>query len=109
MQHGVCKVNREDRAQGTADAARTAHAIACSARLSVRGTGDSTTGKNMTSDEILVDRMRRILSRREGCSERRMLGTVCFMMHGNMRAGTWKGFLIGRFDKKDHDAMLAKP
>ena len=63
----------------------------------------------MTSDEILVDRMRRILSRRDGCSERRMFDTVCFMMHGNMRAGTWKGFLIVRFDKKDHDAMLAEP
>lgn len=63
----------------------------------------------MTSDEILVDRMRRFLSRREGCSERRMFGTVCFMIHGNMCAGTWKGSLIVRFDKKDHDAMLAQP
>lgn len=51
----------------------------------------------MTSDEILIDRMRR------------MFGTVCFMIHGNMCAGTWKGSLIVRLDKKDHDATLAEP
>ena len=63
----------------------------------------------MTSDEILVDRMRQILSRRDGYSERRMFGTVCFMIHGNMCAGVWHGSLIVRLDKKDHDMTLAEP
>lgn len=63
----------------------------------------------MTSDEILGDRIRQILSRQDGYSERRMFGTVCFMIHGNMCAGVWHGSLIVRLDKKDHDATLAEP
>ena len=31
------------------------------------------------------------------------------MIHGNMCAGTWKGSLIVRLDKKDHDRTLAEP
>ena len=63
----------------------------------------------MTSDQELVDRIRLVLSRREGYSERRMFGTVCFMVRGNMCAGTWKGSLIVRLDRKDHEATLAEP
>ena len=63
----------------------------------------------MTCDEVLVDRIRLILCRREGYSERRMFGSVCFMVRGNMCAGTWNGSLIVRLDRKDHDATLAEP
>lgn len=63
----------------------------------------------MTSDDVLIDRIRSILSRREGYSERRMFGTVCFMINGNMCVGTWNGSLIVRLDKKDHDETLAEP
>lgn len=63
----------------------------------------------MTCDEALVDRIRLILCGREGYSERRMFGSVCFMVRGNMCAGTWKGSLIVRLDRKDHDATLAEP
>ena len=66
-------------------------------------------GKNTMSNEVLIDRIRRILSRREGCSERGMFGTVCFMIRGNMCVGVWNGSLIVRLDKKDHDATLAEP
>ena len=38
-----------------------------------------------------------------------MFGSVCFMVRGNMCAGTWKGSLIVRLDRKDHDATLAEP
>ena len=38
-----------------------------------------------------------------------MFGGVCFMIHGNMCAGTWKGSLIVRLDKKDHHKTLAEP
>ena len=62
----------------------------------------------MASDEVLIDRIRQILVRREGCSERRMFGSVCFMVNGNMCAGTWNGSLIVRLDKKDHDKTLAE-
>ncbi len=63
----------------------------------------------MTENELLIERIRRILSQLENYSERRMFGSVCFMIHGNMCAGTWKGSLIVRLDKKDHDATLAEP
>ena len=63
----------------------------------------------MTSDDVLIDRIRSILSRREGYSERRMFGSVCFMINGNMCVGTWNGSLIVRLDKKDHDETLAEP
>ncbi|MDE0418412.1 MAG: TfoX/Sxy family protein [bacterium] len=63
----------------------------------------------MTCDDVLIDRMRRILSRREGCSEGRMFGTTCFMIHDNMCAAAWKGSLIVRLDKQNHDATLAEP
>lgn len=63
----------------------------------------------MTDNEILIERIRRILSQQEKYSERRMFGSVCFMIHGNMCAGTWNGSLIVRLDKKDYDTTLAEP
>ena len=61
------------------------------------------------NDGLLADRVREILSGREGVSERKMFGGVCFMIHGNMCVGTWKGALIVRLDKKDHEKTLAEP
>ena len=63
----------------------------------------------MESDEVLIDRIRRILSRQAGYSERRMFGSVCFMINGNMCAGTWNDSLVVRLDKRDHDKTLAEP
>ncbi len=63
----------------------------------------------MTADDALVDRIRSILAKREGYSERRMFGSVCFMINGNMCLGTWHGSLIVRLDKRDHEATLAEP
>ena len=58
---------------------------------------------------VLADRVREVLSEREGVSQRRMFGGVCFMINGNMCVGTWKGSLIVRLDQKDHDKTLAEP
>ena len=63
----------------------------------------------MTSDDVLIDRLRQMLSQREGYSERRMFGSVCFMINGNMCAGTWNGSLIVRLAKEDHDKTLTEP
>ena len=63
----------------------------------------------MTDDELLAGRIRPLLSGRSGFTERNMFGGVCFMINGNMCAGTWKGSLIVRLDKKDHDQTLAEP
>lgn len=63
----------------------------------------------MTSDEDLIERIRPILSEEIGFSEKRMFGGVCFMLNGNMCVGNWKGSLIVRLDRDDHDKTLAEP
>ena len=41
----------------------------------------------MTDDDASIERIRPLLSGRDGYSERRMLGGVCFMIGGNMCDG----------------------
>ena len=38
-----------------------------------------------------------------------MFGGVCFMINGNMCAGTWKDSLIVRLEREKHDETLAEP
>ncbi|MXZ34494.1 MAG: TfoX/Sxy family protein [Acidobacteria bacterium] len=63
----------------------------------------------MQNEDPLNARIRQILSGRRRISERKMFGGVCFMINGNMCVGTWKGSLIVRLDKKNHDETLAEP
>ena len=61
------------------------------------------------ADEILLDRIRAIVARRKGFSEKKMFGGICVMLNGNMCVGTWKGSLVVRLDKADHDKTQAEP
>jgi len=61
------------------------------------------------ADEILVDRIRSLLKRRKGYSEKKTFGGVCFMIHGNMCVGPWKGSLIVRLAKDRHEQTQAEP
>ncbi len=63
----------------------------------------------MANHEPLNQRIRQILAKREKVSERKMFGGACFMIDGNMCVGTWKGSLIVRLEKKNHDRTLAEP
>lgn len=63
----------------------------------------------MQNEDPLNGRIRQILSSRRRISERKMFGGVCFMINGNMCVGTWKGSLIVRLDRKNHDKTLAEP
>ena len=63
----------------------------------------------MQNEDPLNGRIRQILSGRGKVSERKMFGGVCFMINGNMCVGTWKGSLIVRLDKQNHDKTLAEP
>ena len=63
----------------------------------------------MQNEDPLSGRIRQILSGRGKVSERKMFGGVCFMINGNMCVGTWKGSLIVRLDRKNHDETLAEP
>ncbi|MCA9147731.1 MAG: TfoX/Sxy family protein [Planctomycetales bacterium] len=60
-------------------------------------------------DEFLIQRLREMMQRRKGYSEKKMFGGICFMINGNMCVGPWKGFLIVRLDINDHDSIQAEP
>lgn len=60
-------------------------------------------------DEFLVERIRPLMKRRRGYSEQKMFGGICFMINGNMCVGPWKGSLIARLDKADHESTQAEP
>ena len=53
-------------------------------------------------DERLIKRIRAILKRRKGYSEKKMFGGVCFMIGGNMCVGPWNGTLIVLIPKENH-------
>jgi TfoX/Sxy family transcriptional regulator of competence genes len=59
-----------------------------------------------TADEALIARIRPLLKRRKGISDKKLFGGVCFMVNGNMCAGTWQGSLVVRLDKPGHEAVL---
>lgn len=63
----------------------------------------------MAKDALLSGRIRRILSRRASVSERKMFGGPCFTINGNLCVGTWKGALILRLGRKNHQETLAEP
>jgi hypothetical protein len=60
--------------------------------------------------EELAQRVRERLGHRNGVSEVRMMGGLCFLMHGNMLVGTMKnGDLLARVGTDGHAAALARP
>ena len=61
------------------------------------------------ADEILLDRIRPMIARRKGFADKKMFGGICFMLNGNMCVGTWKGSLIVRLNKANHDQTQAEP
>lgn len=60
-------------------------------------------------EEELIERIRPLIKRRKGYSEKKMFGGVCFMINGNMCVGPWKGALIVRLDKEDHEDTQSEP
>ncbi len=61
------------------------------------------------ADEELVERIRPFMKRRKGYSEKKMFGGLCFFINGNMCVGPWKGSLIVRMAKVNHDENQALP
>lgn len=58
----------------------------------------------------LADRIRAILAHRDGISEIRMMGGLCFMLNGNMVVGTMKnGDLLARVGADNHADALKRP
>ena len=63
----------------------------------------------MPYDESLADRIRPLMSRRKGATEKKMFGGVGFLLFGNMCCGVWKKSLIARIGPKSYEKALAEP
>jgi TfoX/Sxy family transcriptional regulator of competence genes len=64
---------------------------------------------SMALDEDLAERMRVALAGSGAVREVRMFGGLCFMLNGNMVAGTSKRGLLVRVGKDQHSNALARP
>src|SRR5579862_5276925 len=64
----------------------------------------------MAYDEELADRLRELLAGEDGISEKKMLGGLAFLVHGNMAVSASRnGGLLVRLNPTDTDAALARP
>ena len=61
----------------------------------------------MAYDESLAQRVREILRGTKGVSEKKMFGGLCFLLNGNMLGGVLKNNLIVKYDKGEHEKVLA--
>lgn len=64
--------------------------------------------KAAAPDTELVGRIRAALTG-PGITEQKMFGGTCFMLNGNMVAGTLRGELLVRVGKEANDAALKRP
>lgn len=63
----------------------------------------------MVYDESLAARVRKVLGRRKGVSEKKMFGGVGFLLDGNMCVGVWKDSLILRLGPDQYEGALREP
>ena len=63
----------------------------------------------MPYDEELDQRIKKIVSRWKGTSDKKMFGGVCHLMNGNMFCGVHKNFLILRLGEDKSKDALAQP
>ena len=63
----------------------------------------------MAYNERLAEKVRSLLKRRRGFSERKMFGGICFMLSGNMCCGVTKTELMLRLGPEKAAAALQEP
>jgi hypothetical protein len=63
----------------------------------------------MAEDEVLARRVRGLLSGRQGVVEKRLMGTLAFMVNGSMCCSVGRDGLLVRVDPGERDALLANP
>ena len=63
----------------------------------------------MAYDKVLGERIRAVLSRRRGITERRMFGGLAFMAGGHMFAGVLGKSLMARVGPGHYDLALKEP
>ena len=62
----------------------------------------------MAYDEKLADRVREVLQRRRGVSEKKMFGGLAFLVNGHMACGVQGDDLMVRVGPDAYDAALKK-
>lgn len=63
----------------------------------------------MSYSEAVADRVRQMISTRDGLSERKMFGGLCLMVNGNMFAGVVGDELMLRVGIDSFEELLARP
>lgn len=59
--------------------------------------------------EELAQRIRDVIGGRDGVTERKMFGGICWMLDGHIACGTMGEHLLVRLDRDDADRILAEP
>jgi TfoX N-terminal domain len=62
----------------------------------------------MAYDEVLAERVKEVISAREGFSERKMFGGIGFMVGGKMACGVSGDALMVRLDPDEAEKALAE-
>ncbi len=63
----------------------------------------------MAYDEVLADRIRRVVGPREDVSEKKMFGGLAFMIDGKMFCGAMKDVMVVRLSPEGWDEALREP
>ncbi len=63
----------------------------------------------MAFDEGLAERVRAVIGRRAGVTERKMFGGLAFMLNGHMFVGLLGETLMARVGPAGYEAALAEP
>ncbi len=63
----------------------------------------------MPFDDKLANRVRKILEKIEGLSEKKMFGGLCFLINGNMAFGLVNDDLMIRVEPESYEKMLSQP
>lgn len=63
----------------------------------------------MAYDERLAERVRNVLKRRKGFSEKKMFGGICFLLNGNMCCGVTTEELMLRLGPEKAAEALEEP
>ena len=63
----------------------------------------------MAASKLLVERIRYVLSRRRGITEKKMFGGVCFLLNRNMLVAVWNDSLIARLGVEQAEIALTEP
>lgn len=63
----------------------------------------------MPYSKSLAARIRQVLARLNGVVEKKMFGSIVYMLHGNILVGVWKDSLIARLGLDEGRKALSQP